>query len=170
MIPLRPFALALLAVALAGCTAGRETPAPSTVEILPAAAGLTPFTPEEALAAVNAYRLASGVAPLALDPRLVALAQEQAARMAGADELSHTLGGSIGARLTRAGYGFLMAGENIGAGYPDLGAVMAGWRASPAHDAGLKDPEATAMGLAAAVNLESRFRVFWSLILARPRG
>jgi uncharacterized protein YkwD len=58
--------------------------------------------------------------------------------------------------------------ENIGAGYHTLAEAFSGWRDSPPHRANMLNGNVTKMGIAAAYAPQSKYKVFWSLILARP--
>lgn len=121
-----------------------------------------------ALSMINQYRVANGVAPLRLDPELTRIARDYAAVMARTDKMSHyTI--PIGQRLVSAGYPAATAGENIAAGYHTLAEAFSGWRESPAHDRGMKDPDMTVMGIGTAYAPNSKYKVFWSLVFARPK-
>ena len=75
--------------------------------------------------------------PESIDADLRRAAQAQADAMASADLLSHTVAGSLPARLAAVQAGGRTSVENVSAGYPDLKAALAGWRRSAAHDANL---------------------------------
>lgn len=124
----------------------------------------------KALSMLNQYRAQSGIAPLALDPQLSRIAQDYAKKMAAADKMGHDVDGHslLGTRLKSYGYQFSNAGENVAAGYHTLAEAFSGWRQSPPHDRGMKDPEMNLMGIATAYNPNSKYKVFWCLILAHP--
>lgn len=126
----------------------------------------------KAVEMISGYRARFGVAGLRLDPELSRIAEDYARQMAAADKMSHSLTAEskIGPRLRAAGYAFDAAGENIAAGYRTLAEAFSGWRDSPAHDRGMKDPDMTVMGIGTAYNPASKYKVFWCLILARPKG
>src|SRR5690606_28063863 len=113
------------------------------------------FSATDALNWINAYRAAAGLRPVALDPRLMALAQAHSSRMAAADTLSHDVGGTLTQRLGAAGYPYVAAAENIAAGQRTLGDVLLGWQASLGHDLNMRDPSMTHIGIAAASNPSS---------------
>jgi Uncharacterized protein with SCP/PR1 domains len=125
----------------------------------------------KAVEIISQYRMANGVAPLRLDPALSRVAQQYAENMARSDKMSHALQpyGALNKRLQDGGYAYLTAGENIAAGPRTLAAVFSEWRASPRHDRGMKDPEMTVMGIGAAYNPDSKYKVFWCLMLAYPK-
>ncbi len=122
------------------------------------------------LSMLNQYRAQSGIAPLTLDPRLSRIAGDYAKKMAAADKMGHDVDGHslLGTRLKGYGYPFSNAGENVAAGYHTLAEAFSGWRQSPPHDRGMKDPDMSLMGIATAYNPNSKYKVFWCLILAHP--
>lgn len=115
---------------------------------------------------ISLYRGNQGLEGLTLDPGLMAAAQAQADAMARADKLSHEVQGSLTARLDRAGYRKSAAVENVSAGYDTMAEVFSGWRQSPPHNANMLAPRMRRMGIAAAYNPHTRYKVFWSLMLA----
>lgn len=129
-----------------------------------------PVEPGRALAIINAYRAQNGIAPMALDTRLNDTAAAYARAMGAADKLSHEIGGPLRQRLQGAGYPFGMAGENVGVGYRDFDEVFEGWKRSPAHDRGMKDVDMTLMGIGSFHDPKTRWKTFWCLQFARPRG
>ncbi len=58
--------------------------------------------------------------------------------------------------------------ENIAAGYHTLAEAFSGWRDSPPHRANMLNASVTRMGIAAVYTPKSKYKVFWSLILAAP--
>jgi len=122
--------------------------------------------PGAAVAAVNAYRSTRGLRPLRLDPALTAMAERQAEAMVAGDALSHTVGGAFTTRLAASGIVADEAGENLGAGYFSLDEAMAGWRGSAEHDANLRKPGFTRMGVAIAKSPRTHYGVYWALELA----
>ena len=113
---------------------------------------------------ISIYRTNNGLSALALDPALMDAAQEQALAMARADRMSHDIGGSLQSRL----WGKLdhkAATENVGAGYYTLAEAFSGWRESPSHNKNMLNPSMRRMGIATAYVAESKYKVFWALIL-----
>jgi uncharacterized protein YkwD len=168
----RAAALALVPALLAACQS--EAPAPKATPVFyqSLAGSSAPVDEAMALAMINEYRAKNGVAPLRLDPALSKIAAGYAAVMAAEDKRGHaaTPGTNFIRRLQDAGYPAIAAGENVAAGYYTLADAFNGWRGSPAHDRGMKDPEMTVMGIGVARNPASKYKVFWSLIFARPRA
>ena len=88
--------------------------------------------------------------------------------MAKRDKVDHNLNKALPARLKAAGYVAGVAAENIGAGYHTLAEAFSGWRDSPPHRANMLLKNATRLGIAAVYAPNSKYKVFWSLILAAP--
>lgn len=159
----------LLPFVVAGCQ--NDTPAPAKPSFYEDLASPTAHVDQvKAQAMLNEYRAHSGIAPLALDPRLSAIAADYARKMADADKMGHDVDGRslLGARLKSYGYQFSNAGENVAAGYHTLAEAFSGWRQSPPHDRGMKDPDMSLMGIGTAYNPNSKYKVFWCLIFAHP--
>jgi uncharacterized protein YkwD len=158
------------ALALAACqsTPPPALPKPSFYEDLASPTARVDQT--KALSMLNQYRAQSGIAPLTLDPQLSRIAEDYARKMAAADKMGHNVDGQslLGQRLKSYGYPFSNAGENVAAGYHTLAEAFSGWRQSPPHDRGMKDPEMSLMGIGTAYNPNSKYKVFWCLILAHP--
>jgi uncharacterized protein YkwD len=165
-------ALVLLLPALAACTTAEPPGAAEPSFYTDLASPQAQIDPQMALSMLNGYRANNGVAPLALDPQLTAIAQAYADRMAAADDHGHNLDGrsDLATRLQQGGFAFDAAGENIAAGYRTLAEAFSGWRESPDHNRGMLDGEMTLMGIATAYNPNSRYRVFWCAIFARPKS
>ncbi len=109
--------------------------------------------------------------PLSLAPALTRAAQAHSQDMASHDFFSHTGsdGSSPGARVTRAGYRWSAVGENIASGVSTPRAVVADWLASPHHCANIMTAGFRQMGVAFAVNRESREVIYWTEDFGTPR-
>ena len=123
---------------------------------------------EAAQSMISAYRQNNGLQVVVIDPVLMSLAQEQVRNMARRDKLDHSAGKSFTERMRSPGHGARVAAENISAGYHTLAEAFSGWRDSPPHRANMLLKGATQMGIAAAYSPGSKYKVFWSLILAGP--
>jgi uncharacterized protein YkwD len=117
---------------------------------------------------ISGYRANNGLGPVTIDPELMALAAEQARTMAARDKLDHDVGRPFQDRIQRSGFDASVAVENISAGYHTLAEAFSGWRDSPPHRANMLNNHVTKMGIAAAYSPQSKYKVFWSLILAAP--
>ena len=115
------------------------------------------------------YRVARGLSPLSVDEQLNKIAQDQANAMAKADNLSHEVGGrNFITRIKASGYDAKRAVENVGAGYHTLAEAFSGWRDSPSHNKNMLEPGVTRMGIATANAPNSKYKVYWALVLAQP--
>ena len=117
---------------------------------------------------ISGYRANNDLPAVALDPALMQLAQTQAATMARRDKLDHDASKPFVARLKGSGYDAKTAAENISAGYHTLAEAFSGWRDSPPHRANMLLKGATRMGIAAVYTPASKYKVYWTLILAEP--
>lgn len=149
----------------------------------------TPFTIEEpdaadvserALELVNAARAKGrrcGKTPFAAAPALRPSTHLQRAALAHAQDMAkHSRFEHIGSdasrpadRVTRVGYAWRSVGENIAAGFADVEAIVEGWLNSPGHCANIMNPQFTQMGIAFAVDPNSKAGIYWAQVFARPR-
>ncbi|MFG1294346.1 CAP domain-containing protein [Xanthobacter variabilis] len=158
----------VLALMLAGCgTTETVTEQPAFYTNL-AKTG-KPVDAEAAASMISDYRTARGLSPVTIDPALNQIAQNQANVMAKADSLSHEVGGrTFIQRMKASGYPSRMAVENVGAGYHTLAEAFSGWRDSPPHNKNMLTPGVTRMGIATANAPNSKYKVYWALVLAQP--
>jgi uncharacterized protein YkwD len=126
--------------------------------------------PDAAVAMVSAYRRSHGLSAVTINPKLTAIAASHAKRMAALNRVDHVLPGegSFMKRMAAGGYDAGVAAENIGAGYDTLGEAMTGWKKSPHHNENLLRAGITEIGIAVAEAPGTRFRYFWSIVLAAP--
>ena len=96
------------------------------------------------------------------------LAEEQARTMAARDKLDHNVGKASSSASAAAGFDAKVAVENVSAGYHTLAEAFSGWRDSPPHRANMLNKGVTRMGIAAVYSPNSKYKVFWTLILAAP--
>lgn len=132
-------------------------------------AGLTGITCAEDLAAaaqaaISRYRAAHGLPPVRVDPKLMAIAAAQARAMAKADSLEHDIDRPFQARV--ASYDPDIAVENIAAGTRTFASTLDMWKHSPRHDANLRRVGVTRFGIASAPAPQSKYKIFWSLVMA----
>lgn len=145
---------ALAGLVLAGCSMGGLATAPGAL-----APGLSARMDQpgatldraQAIELVNAYRAASGVAPLAHDAALDGSAQALANQYAQTGNAPSTPAGLKVMKLS--------------AGYATFAETFSGWRNNSADAAGLRADAAKA-GVAAAFNAGSAYGIHWVLILA----
>ena len=117
---------------------------------------------------ISGYRANNGLEAVTLDPELMRLAQEQTRAMAARNKLDHDTKKPFTARLKASGYDAKTAAENISAGYHTLAEAFSGWRDSPPHRANMLLKGASRIGIAAVYAPNTKYRVFWTLILAEP--
>jgi len=162
------FALMLIAAAaLAGC-ADNFVPKAEPSFYRDLAAPGAELDAAAAASMISGYRANNDLPAVTLDPALMQLAQAQAAVMAKRDKLDHDAGRPFVARLKASGYDAKGAAENISAGYHTLAEAFSGWRDSPPHRANMLLKGATRIGIAAVYTPASKYKVYWTLILAEP--
>jgi uncharacterized protein YkwD len=162
-------ALAVAALGLAACALGDRDPPggqPSFYRTM-ASPGAT-LDAGAAQAMISGYRSNNGLSAVVLDPALMRLADEQARAMAARNRMDHNVAGAFSERVRKSGFDAKVAVENIGAGYHTLAEAFSGWRDSPGHRANMLKSGATHMGIAAVYAPNSKYKVFWSLVLAAP--
>lgn len=112
------------------------------------------------------YRLNNGLGTVVVDPDLVKLAEQQSQSMAARNKMDHDVKAPLGKRLEAGGYPVTVAVENISAGYHTLAEAFSGWRDSPPHRANMLKGGVTKLGIAAVYAPNTKYKVFWTLILA----
>ena len=80
--------------------------------------------------------------------------------------MDHDVKAPLGKRLEAGGYPATQAVENISAGYHTLAEAFSGWRDSPPHRSNMLKSGVTKMGIAAVYAPNTKYKVFWTLILA----
>jgi uncharacterized protein YkwD len=160
--------LLLAAAALAGCAGDNNPPAglPSFYQNLATADAKLDAGAAQSM--ISGYRANNGLGTVLIDPELMRLAAEQARAMAARDKLDHDAWRPFTERIRQSRFDASVAVENIGAGYHTLAEAFSGWRDSPPHRANMLNRSVTKMGIAAAYAPQSKYKVFWSLILASP--
>lgn len=163
---MRAWAAIVVTLLLAGCAAEApvETPA-MYVDMATSGAKLDSLA---AASMISQYRQNNGLGPVTVDPALTELAETQAQAMASANKLDHDVRAPLAKRLNGAGYPAVKAVENVSAGYHTLAEAFSGWRDSPPHRANMLSGGVTKLGIAASYAPNSKYKVFWTLILAEP--
>lgn len=148
---------------------------------LPLAHGRSPADgAREVLALVNAARAQPrrcGTQPFAASPPLAAAASLEAVAREHADDMArrgyfdHTGadGSSPPQRVTRGGYAWTIAGENLALGRMTAREAVDGWLASPGHCANIMDPRFTETGIALAAGRERERPTYWVQTFAAPQ-
>ncbi len=165
----RPLLAALIFLpALAGCASEPLPSQPTFYQSLANEGGR--LDAQAAASMISGYRRNNGLGEVTLDPKLMRMAEEQARAMATKDKLDHDVAGNFQQRLRRSGYRAKIGAENIGAGYHTLAEAFSGWRDSPGHKANMLLKDASSMGIAAVYVPNTKYKVFWALVLAAPEN
>ncbi|MEJ0078929.1 MAG: CAP domain-containing protein [Alphaproteobacteria bacterium] len=160
-------ATALALLGLAGCAS--EAPAPTGQPTF--YANLSQggqLDPAAAQSMISGYRANNGLGAVIIDPDLMKLAEEHTRSMAARDKLDHDVGKAFNQRIRGGRFDAKAAVENVSAGYHTLAEAFSGWRDSPPHRANMLNQAVTRMGIAAVYSPKSKYKVFWTLILAAP--
>ena len=161
---MRAAAAILILLLLAGCATEAPVEAPSMyADMAVPGARLDPLV---AATMISLYRHNNGLGSVQVDPELTKLAELQAQAMASANKMDHDVRAPLGKRLNAAGYPANVAVENISAGYHTLAEAFSGWRDSPPHRANMLKSGVTKLGIAASYAPNTKYKVFWTLILA----
>jgi uncharacterized protein YkwD len=160
--------LGLLGLSVAGC---QKAPAPAAANATPTfyVSMAQPGAVVDAVSArdmISVYRRNNGLGPLSIDPALQALAQDQAKMMAAAGAPASAE--AVKALVGREGYPSPAA--NVSAGYHTVAEAFSGWRESAQHNKVLLDPKASRLGIATAYVPNSKYKVYWVLVMAGVRG
>jgi uncharacterized protein YkwD len=121
---------------------------------------------EEPAFMISGYRQNNGLGAVVVDPALMTLAESQSMAMASRNKLDHDVTAPLAKRLNRSGYPATLAVENVSAGYHTLAEAFSGWRDSPPHRANMLKNGVTKLGIAASYAPNTKYKVFWTLILA----
>jgi uncharacterized protein YkwD len=148
---------------LSGCAGGPQTNAALPSLYWPMTTNTAQLDTAAARDMISAYRRGRGGTDLALDPELQRLADAEAASMALADRPSKAQ--TVKAAVEHLGY--KSANANLSAGYHTLAEAFSGWRDSPSHNAVMLDPAAARMGIATAYAPNSKYKVYWALLVAK---
>jgi uncharacterized protein YkwD len=164
--PASRLSIATLALALAGCSSLPIgfTPSgePGFYKKLNATAAKVDVAAARDMFSI--YRTNHGLSRLSIDPALQKAAEEQVLAMARADKMSHEVNGTLMSRLNGR-LDHTAAVENISAGYHTLAEAFSGWRDSPGHNKNMLNPAMRRMGIATAYVPDSKYKVYWALIL-----
>jgi uncharacterized protein YkwD len=157
-------AVILLTLLLAGCAAEAPVQEPTMyADMSKPGARLDPVA---AATMISQYRQNNGLGAVVVDPELVKLAETQSQAMASQNKLDHDVKAPLAKRLNAFGYPANVAVENVSAGYHTLAEAFSGWRDSPPHKANMLKSGVTKLGIAAGYAPNTKYKVFWTLILA----
>ncbi|WP_315763840.1 MULTISPECIES: CAP domain-containing protein [unclassified Bradyrhizobium] len=156
-----------IALLLAGCAAETLVVQTPSMYLDMAAAGAR-LDAAAAATMISQYRQNNGLSTVEVDPELMRLAESQSQVMAEKNKLDHDVRAPLAKRLTGAGYQATVAVENVSAGYHTLAEAFSGWRDSPPHRANMLKSGVTKIGIAASYAPNTKYKVFWTMILAAP--
>src|ERR1700741_656798 len=161
---LRGLTALLLTLVLGACAAEApvETPAMYVNMAEPGAR----LDASAAASMISQYRSNNGLGGVEVDPELTRLAEAQAQAMAAKNKLDHDVKAPLAQRLKASGYPAAVAVENVSAGYHTLAEAFSGWRDSPPHRANMLKSGVTKLGIAASYAPNTKYQVFWTLIMA----
>ena len=151
---------------LAGCGTTVEQAPDQPTMYLSMANGGAKLDPQAAASMISLYRQNNGLGPVVVDPALMALAEDQSNAMAKKNKLDHDVKAPLAKRLNSSGYPATVAVENVSAGYHTLAEAFSGWRDSPPHRANMLKSGVTKLGIAAIYAPGTKYKVFWTMILA----
>lgn len=153
---------------LGGCSTDFGPPAPQPAFYQSMANPTARIDGATAASMISGYRRNNGQSGVEVDPELMRLAEAQAQAMARRDKLDHNVIKPFPQRMSASRYDAKLAVENISAGYHTLAEAFSGWRDSAPHRANMLAKGATRLGIATAYAPNSKYKVFWALILAAP--
>jgi uncharacterized protein YkwD len=160
-------ATAILGLLLLGGCASEVVTAPEQPTMyLSMANGGAKLDPVAAASMISLYRKNNGLGPVVVDPALMALAEDQSTSMAKKNKMDHDVKAPLAKRLNAGGYPATLAVENISAGYHTMAEAFSGWRDSPPHRANMLKSGVTKLGIAATYAPGTKYKVFWTMILA----
>jgi uncharacterized protein YkwD len=159
-------AVAILALlALSGCAGDVATIEQPSMYASMANAGAKLDVPAAA-SMISLFRQNNGLGGVVVDSELTKLAEQQSQAMASQNKLDHDVKAPLAKRLNSSGYPATLAVENVSAGYHTLAEAFSGWRDSPPHRANMLKNGVTKLGIAASYAPNTKYKVFWTLILA----
>ena len=139
-----------------------------------ATAAATASVQSDVVFLINGYRAANGLGPVSPNGSLAAAASWMASDMATKNYFSHTSSDGRSPQQRMAAFGYpayaLYTGENIAAGQASAADVVAGWKASPAHNAVLLSANFNAIGVGYAYNAAAAYKSYWVADLGGPGG
>ncbi len=120
------------------------------IAITPASAELSTITTSRMIQLTNAERTKVGLPALTVNSKLSQAAKEKGNDMLNNDYFAHISPAGVTPWfwINKAGYSYLIAGENLAIDFTEAEDVAAAWVASPSHRENLLRPDYTETGLA----------------------
>ncbi|MGO9543264.1 MAG: CAP domain-containing protein [Rhodomicrobium sp.] len=122
---------------------------------------------DDALRLINNFRASKHLPPLSVDPQATAAAELIAQDMAKHDRKT-TNTAELGKRLLEAGYSYGLAAENASVGQTSIGDAIDGWKKRADASRNMLLPAAKHIGIAYAYKPDTKYKTFWTLIVAAP--
>ncbi|MEM9540277.1 MAG: CAP domain-containing protein [Cyanobacteria bacterium P01_E01_bin.42] len=121
---------------------------------------------------VNQEREKANILPLQFNSQLGEAAQSHAEDMAANDFVTpiSPRGIDTAGRVAATGYSSTNLAENLGINHAQPQDILEKWLDSPGYRLSLLNPDFTEAGLGYANNSTSRFKHYWSLVLAVPES
>lgn len=123
---------------------------------------------EDIIAMISQYRREHGLPAVKTDARLATLAARQAQAMAKSGIMDHDVAGSFASRI--AGANMTPAAENIAAGTKTWADTLRIWKESAGHNRNLLLPGADSIGVAVARGENTRYKVYWAMVIGRKEA
>lgn len=136
-----------------------------TTLLIAAMPASSPACAEDITAMISQYRREHGLPAVKVDPGLSAIAERQARAMAASGIMDHDVDGSFASRIS--GASLAAAAENIAAGTRTWADTLRIWKQSPGHNRNLLTPGADIVGVAVAHNDNTRYKVYWAMVIGR---
>lgn len=124
-----------------------------------------PVRAEDAVTMISQYRREHGLPAVKTDSRLMAVAKRQADAMASSGIMDHDVAGPFASRIS--GANVVAGAENIAAGTRTWADTIRMWKGSPGHNKNLLTPGADLVGVAVAHNDNTKYKVYWAMVIAR---
>ncbi len=153
---------------LTGCAAERDPSSDQPAFYVSMANADAKLDSAVAASMISGYRQNNGLGAVQIDPALMKVAQSQSQAMASRNKLDHNVVGPLAQRLNATNFDAVKAVENISAGYHTLAEAFSGWRDSAPHRANMLADGVTKIGIAATYAPNTKYKVFWTLVLAAP--
>jgi len=150
---------------LGGCAADTKLPDTPTMYVNMASPGAT-LDPVAAASMISLYRQNNGLGTVIVDPGLMKLAEEQSQAMAARNKMDHDRQGSAGKAAGRVRLSCDAGGRKRVGRISHPGGSVSGWRDSPRTKANMLKNGVTKLGIAASYAPNTKYKVFWTLILA----
>ena len=122
--------------------------------------------PQAAASMISLYRQNNGLGGVVVDPELMKLAESQSQAMASHNKLDHDVKAPLAQRLNASGYPATWRSKMCPPGTILWPRRFRAGANSPPHRANMLKNGVTKLGIAASYAPNTKYKVFWTLILA----